>query len=102
MRQKTGKNKNYWNNMPKLKHPDIFTSDLFEQQKNKGGPKGLAFKDGKLTDEKGNVYNPDTMDVVKEAPSEGLKIARQQHPDWSDSELSELAAFYSRQLKKGE
>lgn len=60
---------------------------------------GFSFNErGEIVDGEGNVYD-EAYNLVRAAPSEGLKIARRQHPDWSDRELAPLAKIYNRQLE---
>ena len=79
------------------KNRDIFSGQLFEKE---GQDPALIQKGDEVQDAAGNVYDPKTLELIKEAPSEGLLIARRQHPDWSDRELSGLARIYNIQLKK--
>lgn len=55
--------------------------------------------DGNIVDETGNVYD-EKYNLVKEAPSEGLQMARREHPGRSDQELASLAKIYQRQIEK--
>lgn len=54
--------------------------------------------DGNIVDESGGIYDGE-YNLVREAPSEGLKMAREQHPGRSDQELAPLAKIYTEQLK---
>ena len=47
----------------------------------------------------GNVYD-EKLNLIKEAPSEGLLKAREIHSDWSDPELAPLAAILQKQIEK--
>jgi hypothetical protein len=82
--------------MPKSK--DILTPNLFEDPKKRDSVDDLTLIGNKLVDTNGNIYDPDTRFLIKESPSEGLRLARKRHPDWTDEELSGLAKFYNRQL----
>jgi len=81
-----------------IRRGDFKTMPLFEE----GDPR---LPEGHKFDEKGNIVAPDgkvfdeNMNLLKEAPSEGLLRARKIHPDWSDNELSELAQIINRELK---
>lgn len=79
------------------KNRDIFSGQLFEKE---GQEPSFIQKGGELHDAAGNIYDPVTLELVKEAPSAGLLMARRQHPDWSDRELSGLARIYNIQLNK--
>jgi len=92
--------------MSKEKPPKV-QPHLFAPENPKPGDPGYIdpeFKlreDGYLEDKKGNIYDAN-YNLIKEAPSPGLILARKQHPDWSDKELAPLASFYDRQIKAEE
>jgi hypothetical protein len=79
--------------MPKGK--DVFTKELFEQ----GKPGFHRVADGRVFDDEGNEYDPNTLDLIQEAPSDGLRAARRIHLKWSDAELAELAGILQRQIE---
>jgi hypothetical protein len=89
--------------MPKEKPPKV-QPYLFTPENPKPGDPGYIEpgfklrKDGYLEDEKGNIYDAN-YNLIKEAPSPGLILARKQHPDWSDEELAPLAIIYNKQLR---
>jgi len=66
-----------------MKRKDNFSGVLFENPPDKDG----------------NVYD-EKLDLIKEAPSEGLLKAREIHPDWSDPELASLTGIIRRQIEK--
>jgi hypothetical protein len=84
--------------------PPKYNPSLFAPENPKPGDEGYIEKgfklrdDGYLEDEKGNIYDIN-FNLIKEAPSPGLLLARKQYPNLSDQQLSSLAAFYNRQLK---
>jgi len=60
--------------------------------------KGYHFNnEGKIEDKNGNIFD-EAYNLVKEAPSEGLLLARKQHPDKTDQQLSSLAKIYNNQI----
>ena len=83
---------------------DRLTGELFGGEAPQPGEKGclepgFSFnKDGEIIDGDGNVYDG-AYNLIRAAPSEGLKMARRQHPDWSDADLHSLAKTYNSQLK---
>jgi len=92
--------------MSKEKPPKV-QPHLFAPENPKPGDPGYIdpeFKlreDGYLEDKEGNIYDAN-YNLIKEAPSPGLILARKQHPDWSDKELAPLASFYNKQIKAKE
>jgi hypothetical protein len=52
---------------------------------------------GQIVDGKDNIYDQ-AYNLIKEAPSQGLLMARKQHPEMADQQLASLAAIYQRQL----
>ncbi len=86
------------------KHKGHFEKDLFGDKPLQRGEQGYLepgfyFNDkGEIVDDAGNVYDKG-YNLIKEQPSEGLEMARKQHPDWSDDELAPLARIYQKQLK---
>jgi hypothetical protein len=89
--------------MPKEKPPKV-QPHLFTPENPKPGDPGYiepGFKlreDGYLEDKEGNIYDAN-YNLIKEAPSPGLILARKMHPDWTDEELAPLAKILNQQLK---
>jgi hypothetical protein len=89
--------------MPKEKPPKV-QPHLFTPENPKPGDPGYIdpeFKlreDGYLEDKEGNIYDAN-YNLIKEAPSPGLILARKIHPDWTDEELAPLAKILNQQLK---
>lgn len=73
-----------------MKGKDYFSGRLFEGPSEK--------EEERIVDEEGNIYD-EKLNLIKEAPSEGLLLARKTHPDWSDQELAPLAAFFQKQIE---
>lgn len=83
----------------------------FEQPSPQPGEKGYLMEGyhlnaaGEIEDKQGNVYD-EAYRLKREAPSDGLKMARRQHPDWDDDQLAPLARIYNQQFgnrsKRGE
>ena len=96
--------------MPKEKPPKV-QPHLFTPENPKPGDPGYiepGFEliedgpfEGYLKNKDGNIYDAN-YNLIKEAPSPGLILARKQHPDWSDEELAPLASFYNKQIKAKE
>ena len=89
--------------MSKEKPPKV-QPHLFTPENPKPGDPGYiepGFKlreDGYLEDKEGNIYDAN-YNLIKEAPSLGLILARKMHPDWTDEELAPLAKILNQQLK---
>ena len=89
--------------MSKEKPPKV-QPHLFTPENPKPGDPGYIdpeFKlreDGYLEDKEGNIYDAN-YNLIKEAPSPGLILARKIHPDWTDEELAPLAKILNQQLK---
>jgi hypothetical protein len=54
--------------------------------------------EGYLKDKEGNIYDAN-YNLIKEAPSPGLILAREMYPDRTDKELAPLAKILNQQLK---
>lgn len=83
---------------------EYLTRNLFGGEPPQRGEEGYLEPDfhfneqGEIVDAKGNVHDEE-YGLVKEAPSEGLKMARRQHPIWTDQDLAPLARIYNKQLR---
>ncbi|MEK9180708.1 MAG: hypothetical protein AAB871_00555 [Patescibacteria group bacterium] len=78
------------------KSHDIYTLSMFEPEQRPGYK---TREDGMLEDPAGNIYD-EKMNLIKEAPSEALLLARKRHPGLSDSELRHYVLIYRRELEK--
>jgi len=84
-----------------------FKKSLFQPDNPKPGEEGYL-RPGFIRNEKGevieeatgNIVDEMSGEVIKEKPSEGLLMAREQHPDWKDNELMELARIYQADIDK--
>ena len=65
--------------------------------KGKDNFSGVLFENP--SDKEGNVYD-EKLNLIKEAPSEGLLEARKMHPECDDRQLSSLAVILQRQIEK--
>lgn len=79
--------------------PDLFTKEKPERGERGYLEPGFHFNsEGEIEDEKGNVYD-EHYGLIREAPSEGLKMAKERHPDWTDEELAPLARIFNAQIE---
>lgn len=88
--------------MPKG-NEDFRTKNMFGHNQPEKGERGYlepGFRHdaaGNIVDEKGNIYD-EAYNLIKEAPSEGFQMAKEQHPDWDKDALAVLAKIYQKQI----